>query len=114
MAVAGLQDGYLAVRPTDVYSASVGYGWDSPLTSSGWSYQGAFDRGLTVPSPDPTHVGLRRDGQWSQLPHTFQVDLPPGPTYTLNVTLGDASFARDQMQIGGAQRVGARWWAAIR
>jgi hypothetical protein len=66
--------------------------------SSGFATQGAFDRGLTVPSPDPTLVGLRRDGHWSQIPHTFRADLPDG-TYQVTVTLGDASFARDKMQI---------------
>jgi len=97
VAVPGVQDGYLSVSATDAYTAAVGYGWVSPLTNTG--AEGAIDRGLSVPLSDPTHVALRRDGHWSNTTRTFQVDLPPGPVYTLNVTLGDALYGRDQVQI---------------
>ena len=90
------QAGYTGVLPTDVYSASRGYGWDSALVSNGYWQQGAVDRGpLDDGSPQ---VDLRRDYHASLYPHTFSVDVPDG-TYWLNVTIGDATIGRDKIQI---------------
>jgi hypothetical protein len=88
----GTSGGYIGVQPGTLYTANLGYGWTSAPT-------GGFDRGDlagTFPQEE-----LRRDGHFGSGARTFQVDLSNG-TYFVNVTLGDASFARDQMRVRNA------------
>lgn len=84
------QSGFTGVSVNTVYSATVGYGWDSAIVSSGYWYQGYFDRN--------TPTALLRDGHASSLTHTFSVDVANG-AYEVTVIMGDASFARDRMEI---------------
>jgi fibronectin-binding autotransporter adhesin len=83
----GTPNGYVGVLPTQLSSPAVGYGW---VTAA----QG-FDRGALS---SPAYSNLLRDGAWSSSPRDFRMQLPAG-TYDVTVTFGDASFARDQMNV---------------
>jgi fibronectin type 3 domain-containing protein/predicted RNA-binding protein with TRAM domain len=83
----GTPNGYVGVLPTQLSSPAVGYGWVSAA-------QG-FDRGALS---SPAYSNLLRDGAWSSSPRDFRMQLPAG-TYDVTVTFGDASFARDQMNV---------------
>ena len=87
---AGGRDGLRGRAADGRLNAGRGYGWDTALTSSGYEYQGAVDRG-DLAGDTPQEL-LRRDAHWSQFAHTFSVAVPAGRTYTVNVTFGDASF----------------------
>jgi hypothetical protein len=86
-AAPGHPHGYLGVLPSDLASASAGYGWLSSPSS--------FDRGGLA---SPQYSDLLRDGAWGSAPRAFRVPLPAG-TYEVTVTFGDASFARDRMNV---------------
>jgi hypothetical protein len=86
-AAPGHPHGYLGVLPSDLASASAGYGWLSAPSS--------FDRGGLA---SPQYSDLLRDGAWGSAPRAFRVPLPAG-TYEVTVTFGDASFARDRMNV---------------
>ncbi|MCL4205693.1 MAG: VCBS repeat-containing protein, partial [Pirellulaceae bacterium] len=73
--------GYLGVGATNAYDAALGYGWQSTAST--------FSRGISDP--------LLTDGHWGTS-NTFLVDVPVGQ-YVVNVTLGDASFARNYLDI---------------
>jgi hypothetical protein len=83
----GTPNGYVGVLPTQLTSPAVGYGW---VTAA----QG-FDRGALTTT---TYSNLLRDGAWGSAPRDFRMQLWPG-TYDVTVTFGDASFARDQMNV---------------
>jgi autotransporter-associated beta strand protein len=83
----GTPNGYVGVLPTQLTSPAVGYGWVSAA-------QG-FDRGALTTT---TYSNLLRDGAWGSAPRDFRMQLWPG-TYDVTVTFGDASFARDQMNV---------------
>jgi autotransporter-associated beta strand protein len=79
--------GYVGVLPTQVNSPGAGYGW---LTAA----QG-FARGELAGTD---YSNLLRDGAWSSGARDFRMQLQPG-TYDVTVTFGDASFARDRMNV---------------
>jgi fibronectin type 3 domain-containing protein len=72
---------YTNVGATNVYDAEQGYGWTSNAST--------FSRGIAN--------ALLRDGHWGTN-NTFNVDVPDGD-YFVNVTFGDASFARNQLAV---------------
>ncbi|MCL4202554.1 MAG: autotransporter-associated beta strand repeat-containing protein, partial [Pirellulaceae bacterium] len=72
---------YTNVGATNVYDAELGYGWTSNAST--------FNRS------GPTN--LLRDGHWGTS-NTFNVDVPDGD-YFVNVTFGDASFARNNLAV---------------
>jgi VCBS repeat-containing protein len=88
--------GYTGVLPTTTYSAALGYGWITPLVSTGSSNAGAFDRGALSGT---AHSDLLRDGHWAGWNDQFQVDLLAGVQYEVTMTFGDGSFARDQIHV---------------
>jgi hypothetical protein len=77
-------DGFVGVGSSNAYDAINGYGWESTAQT--------FTR-PTVSSP------LLADGHWGSSSKTFLVDVANGD-FHVNVTLGDGSFARDQISIG--------------
>ncbi|MCL4202267.1 MAG: autotransporter-associated beta strand repeat-containing protein [Pirellulaceae bacterium] len=79
--------GYVGVLPTQLTSPGAGYGW---LTAAA-----GFARGELAGTD---FSNLLRDGAWSSGPRDFRMQLQPG-TYDVTVTFGDASFARDRMQV---------------
>jgi fibronectin type 3 domain-containing protein len=74
-------DGFVGVGSTNAYDPLLGYGWAATAST--------FSRGIGDP--------LLRDGHWGT-DNTFQVQVPDG-TYVVNVTLGDASFARNFINV---------------
>jgi hypothetical protein len=80
--------GYVGVLPSELTSPTVGYGWVTAASG--------FDRGALA-SPD--YSDLLRDGAWGSGPRDFRIQLPAGQDYDVTVTFGDASFARDQMNV---------------
>jgi hypothetical protein len=74
--------GYTGVSPTTVYSAGLGYGWQSGVIDS-------RDRG--------TGGDLNRDFNFSP-DGTFAVNLANG-TYYVTITMGDAAYAHYQMGV---------------
>jgi fibronectin type 3 domain-containing protein len=80
--------GYVGVLPNQLTSSAVGYGWVSPVSG--------FDRGAIN---SPGYSNLVRDGAWGSGPGDFRMQLPPNKTYDVTVTFGDASFARDRMNV---------------
>ncbi len=83
--------GYFGVLPTQTYTANTGFGWVGTLPTGG------FDRGVLSGT---TYSNLLRDGSYGYLTgaSTFRVDLPNG-TYQVTVTQGDATVARDEMNV---------------
>ncbi|MCX7422813.1 MAG: matrixin family metalloprotease [Planctomycetia bacterium] len=79
--------GYVGVLPTDLKTPTNGYGWVTSPTS--------LDRGAGL---GDAQADLRRDGATGTTPRTFQTQLSNG-TYFVNVTLGDKSATRDNMQV---------------
>jgi hypothetical protein len=91
--------GFIGVRGSTLYSASLGYGWVTPVSE--------FERGFASASP----VSLFEDGAWGLVgpagARTFQVPVNPG-VYTLTGYFGDARYARDEIHIqaeGGVDTV---------
>lgn len=82
--VSPVEAGYARIDPSSIYSSSIGYGWED--------VSGLYcrDRG----SPD----NLRRDFVFSSMARTFKVDLPNG-IYEVELIVGDALFAHDQICI---------------
>jgi hypothetical protein len=80
--------GYVGVLPTHLNSPAVGYGWATAV-------QG-FDRGIIA---NPASSDLLRDGASASGSKDFRIQLPPGQNYDVTVTFGDASFARDRMNV---------------
>jgi hypothetical protein len=72
---------FTGVGATNAYDPGLGYGWTT--TASTFSRSGPTD--------------LLRDGHWGTN-NTFNVNVPDG-TYLVNVTLGDASFARNNISV---------------
>ena len=90
-ATSPLNMGYVRVTESSLYSAVVGYGWDTTFGLA------SMDRG----SPD----ALRRDFVFSSVERTFKVDLPNGRYYAI-IVIGDASLLRDRIDVlmeGGLQ-----------
>jgi fibronectin type 3 domain-containing protein len=78
---------YVGVLPTDLFSPIAGFGWMASPNS--------FDRGAIS---SPAYSSLLRDGAWQSSPREFRMSLAPG-NYEVTVALGDASFARDRMNV---------------
>ncbi|MCL4207257.1 MAG: PD40 domain-containing protein, partial [Pirellulaceae bacterium] len=90
---------FTGVRGGQAYDANLGYGW----TPAGIQFQpvSEFQRG----SAAKTSVALYRDGHWGSSMRTFQVAVVESTSYHVRVYVGDASFARDSIQVsveGGA------------
>ena len=83
--------GFIGVRGSTLYSATTGYGWNQAA--------GEFDRVTASPST----TALYRDGNYGSAgaagARTFEVQVTPGATYGIRVYIGDASFARDDIQV---------------
>jgi len=79
-----VESGYIAISESTVYSAFLGYGWESVVGL------GSRDRG----APD----NLRRDLIQSATEHTFSVDLANGD-YEINITIGDQSYMHDIIDV---------------
>jgi fibronectin type 3 domain-containing protein len=79
-----LESGYASVTESSLYSAAVGYGWDSSVGLN------SRDRG----SPD----NLRRDFVFSSSDHTFSVDLSNG-VYNVTLIVGDLSFDHNKIDV---------------
>src|SRR5262249_39453775 len=84
--------GYMGVLPTTLYVPTPGldFGWAAAV--------GSFDRGL----PND----LLRDGHYGQTPGVFRADVDNG-TYLVSVTVGDRSYARDQIEVSAEGSVAA-------
>jgi hypothetical protein len=80
--------GYVGVLPTQLTSPAVGYGWITAAKG--------FDRGALASSD---YSKLLRDGAWESGPRDFRMQLPAGQVYDVTVTFGDASFARDRLNV---------------
>ena len=76
--------GYTQVSTSTLYTASLGYGWNSTT--------GLHSRDRT--SPD----NLRRDFVFSSTDHTFNVDLANGD-YQVTITIGDQDFMHDLIDV---------------
>jgi PKD repeat protein/fibronectin type 3 domain-containing protein len=79
---------YTGVLPTDVFATGSGYGWVTAPNG--------FDRGALAGS---AHSALVRDGAWGSGPRDFRMRVEPELVYDVTVTFGDASFARDRMNV---------------
>jgi hypothetical protein len=79
-----VESGYTQVTESTVYSAALGYGWDSAVGL------GSRDRG----APD----NLRRDLVFSSGDHTFKVDLANGQ-YTVTLIIGDNGYTHDLIDV---------------
>ena len=79
-----VEAGYFQVTESTLYSASLGYGWN---TTSGLD---SIDRG----APD----NLRRDFVFSSTEHTFTFDLENGD-YQVTVIIGDQDQMHDQIDV---------------
>jgi hypothetical protein len=77
---------FTGVRGNQLYNAAAGYGWTSTVPE--------FQRG----SAAKTSVALYRDGHWGSAARTFQV-AATAATYNIRVYIGDASFARNNIQV---------------
>ncbi|MCL4207899.1 MAG: hypothetical protein KJ000_35890, partial [Pirellulaceae bacterium] len=82
-------NGFTGVGTSNLYDPLQGYGWQT--TASTFSRSGPND--------------LLRDGHWGT-DNTFLVNVAPG-SYVVNVTLGDAGFARNfiQVDVNGAAQI---------
>ena len=82
--------GYTSVLGSTLYSVGSGYGWVTTAAAS-------FDRGGTNL--------LLRDGNYGSAgtagARTFQDNIANG-SYLVNITMGDAGYARDSMQVKNA------------
>jgi fibronectin type 3 domain-containing protein len=78
---------YIGVLPTDLFSPIAGFGWVASPNS--------FDRGAIS---SPQYSSLLRDGAWQSSSRDFRMYLEPGD-YEVTVVFGDASFARDRMNV---------------
>jgi autotransporter-associated beta strand protein len=88
--------GFIGVRGSNLYSASTGFGWNLAASE--------FERSTAA----MTTVALYRDGNYGTAARTFEVQVTPGATYGIRVYIGDASYARDNIQVsaeGGASTV---------
>ena len=56
---------------------------------------GEFDRGTASAAT----VALYQDGNYGSAARIFQVQVAPGGTYGIRVYVGDANFARDNIQV---------------
>jgi fibronectin type 3 domain-containing protein len=83
-------DGYLGVRGADVYTPTRGFGWLTP----------AAEFGRSGPTP------LLQDGHYGLAPNTLRVDLQPD-TYRVSVTVGDANYPHDDINISVVAGSGA-------
>ncbi len=81
--------GFVGVRGTQLYDANAGYGWQSNV------YE--LDRGTA----NKSSVKLYRDGHWGSglTPKTFDVAVDPNLNYDVRFYVGDASYARNQVQV---------------
>jgi len=87
------QDGFTGLRGNKIYNATDGYGWQSTV------YE--LDRG----SANKASVDLYRDGHWGWQQKTFDIAVDSNLRYDVRFYLGDASYARNQIQVaaeGGA------------
>ncbi|MCL4207488.1 MAG: hypothetical protein KJ000_33815, partial [Pirellulaceae bacterium] len=79
---------YVGVVSSDLWNSAEGFGWVSS--------PGSLDRGGLVGS---VYGDLLRDGAWGSGPRDFRMRVEPDMTYDVTVTFGDASFARDRMNV---------------
>ena len=79
-----VQTGYTQVTESTLYSANLGYGWNSTVGLD------SRDRG----SPD----NLRRDFVFSSSDHTFNVDLANG-NYNVTIIIGDQNYMHDDINV---------------
>ncbi len=91
--------GYLGMPPTSLYSTAAGLGWQTTPADG-------FDRGGTNL--------LLRDGNYGRNDRTFLVDLPAAGAYQVTLTLGDANYARDRMQVFAQGETKPRFTASTR
>jgi hypothetical protein len=85
--------GFLGVRGNKLYSVADGYGWTVAVPE--------FQRATTSKISD----ALYRDGHWGSAARTFQVQVDSALDYDVRVYIGDASFARNNIEVsvdGGA------------
>ncbi|WP_390881431.1 Calx-beta domain-containing protein [Thalassoroseus pseudoceratinae] len=82
-------DAYHGVLPTEIFEPGTGYGW------VGGSGIGGYDRG---PQAETVQGELRQDAHQSNVDQVFRVELAPG-TYTVNVTVGDSTTARPNVEV---------------
>ncbi len=84
---------FIGVRGNQLYSPTVGYGWDAAA--------GEVQRGVTGYSK--TTVPLFRDGHWGTLgssgSRTFSVQVNPNIDYGVRVYFGDRNAARDNIEV---------------
>jgi serine protease len=78
-----VEAGYIQVTASTLYSADLGFGWSNTLLDS-------RDRG----APDD----LRSDFLFSNVNHTFSVDLADGE-YQVTLIVGDQSYAHDDIDV---------------
>jgi hypothetical protein len=78
---------YTGVRGNQWYSAANGYGWTQAVSE--------FQRATTSKLSD----SLYRDGHWGSAARTFQLTVIENTTYNIRVYVGDANFARNNIQI---------------
>jgi RHS repeat-associated protein len=82
--------GYSSVLGSTLYSSTSGYGWVTAPT-------GGFDRGgANLLLRDGNYGGAGTAGA-----RTFQANIVNG-SYLVNITMGDAGYARDSMQVKNA------------
>jgi hypothetical protein len=87
------QSGFASVRANQLYDENRGHGWTLAASES--------ERATAA----KTSVALYRDFHWGSTQRTFQVKVLEGATYYVRAYVGDAGFARDNIQIsleGGA------------
>jgi hypothetical protein len=78
---------FQAVRGSTLYTADSGFGWTVAVSE--------FQRS----SAAKTSVALYRDGHWGSAARTFDVAVNAGQEYSVRVYVGDASFARNNIQV---------------
>ncbi|MCL4207892.1 MAG: hypothetical protein KJ000_35855, partial [Pirellulaceae bacterium] len=89
------QGGYTSVLPTTLYGVDGStYGWNAVVNG--------FDRGAAM-VPGTTFTDLLRDGHWQSASRTFTADVANG-WYLVSVKTGDASFARNRLQVVDANK----------
>jgi len=81
------QGGFTGVRGNTLYTATNGYGWTQTVSE--------FQRA----SAAKTSVALYQDGHWGSAERAFDVAVIPSTTYSVRVYVGDASFARNNIQV---------------
>jgi hypothetical protein len=79
--------GFWGLRGDTLYTDARGYGWTASV------YE--FERATTSMGSD----ALYRDGHWGWAERTFRVQVDPSADYDVRMYIGDAGYARDNIQI---------------